>query len=69
MTPMPVNPIVVLLVNESGTVLNDRNNIGNDLKVVTTHSQAEFDAAGAGVPYSGTNPVSQQTQVLAGRKK
>ena len=52
MTPMPVNPVVVLLVDPiTGVVMNDRNNIGNDLKIVTTHNQAEFIAKSAGVPY------------------
>lgn len=52
MIPMPTNPVVVLLVDRNtGVVMNDRNNIGNDLKIVTTHTQADFASAAAGVPY------------------
>jgi len=54
MTPMPINPAVVLLVDRNtGAVMNERNNIGNDLKLVTTHTQADFNEAASGVPYLG----------------
>ncbi len=71
MTPMPANPIVVLLVNECGTVVNDRNNIGNDLKIVSTTTQKEFDEASAGIPYIGGSErsVAANRQTLAGKRK
>jgi hypothetical protein len=69
MTPMPSNPVVVLLVSKTGETLNDKNNIGDDLKIVTCYDKATFDIKSAGVPYSGTNPGPGQTQTLAMKKK
>lgn len=54
MTPMPVNPLVVLLVAENGAVIENRSNLGNDLVVVVTTNRDEFNEKSAGVPYEGT---------------
>jgi len=69
MTPMPVNPIVVLQFDANGRIVNERNNIGNDLKIVVVAPNADFNGEAAGVPYSGINPPTQAPQVLAMRKK
>lgn len=66
---MPVNPIVVLRVNKWGDVTNDRNNIGDDLKIIVCQDTTEFENRAAGMPYSGISPGPGQTQVLAMRKK
>ena len=53
MTPMPVNPKIVVYVNDEGRVVGNVNNIGNDLEVVIACDKAEFDHAARGIPYSG----------------
>ena len=50
---MPVNPIVVLLVEPDGTVTANRNNLGNDLKIVVTNNVTAFYEAQRGIPYEG----------------
>ncbi len=54
MTPMPVNPIIVVQVDPmTGVVIDNRNNIGNDLRIVVTESKEAFDREALGVPYAG----------------
>lgn len=53
MIPMPVNPKLVVLVDEEGTVRDNANNIGNDLEIVVCYSVSEFKHASLGVPYKG----------------
>jgi hypothetical protein len=55
MIPMPVNPKLVVLVDDEGTVRDNANNLGNDLEIVVAYTQSEFDAASRGLPYSGTD--------------
>lgn len=50
---MPVNPKLVILVDEEGTVRDNRSNIGNDLEIVVCYSVSEFNHASRGVPYTG----------------
>lgn len=52
MTPMPVNPILVLRIRE-GEVIANANNIGNDLRIVVIHDAATFAEEAAGKPYVG----------------
>jgi len=68
MTPMPLNPKVVLLVDKEGTVLDDRNNIGNDVTYVITHYRYVFELESAGVPYSGITDLNMPSAVLASKK-
>lgn len=51
---MPVNPILVLLVNTNGDVTSNANNIGNDLKIVVTYDEKTFAEEAAGKPYVGS---------------
>jgi len=55
MTPMPVNPKLVILVDEEGTLLLNRTNIVNDtpLEIVVCYSHSEFKHASLGLPYTG----------------
>lgn len=53
---MPVNPKLVIWVDEEGTVRDNRTNIRNDLdiEIVVCYSVSEFKHAALGVPYTGT---------------
>jgi hypothetical protein len=53
MTPLPDNPIIVLRVTKDGSVEDNRNNIGNDLKIVVVWDKTTFAEESAGVPYVG----------------
>jgi len=53
MIPMPVNPKLVVLVDDEGNVRANANNIGNDLEIVVAYSVSEFKHAALGIPYSG----------------
>jgi hypothetical protein len=53
MTPMPINPIIVLFVNSNGEVLANQNNIGNDLRIVVVTDAKTYQEESAGKPYSG----------------
>lgn len=53
MTPMPINPILVLRVTDRGFVIDNRNNIGNDLRIVVVKDEATFIDESAGIPYTG----------------
>ena len=64
---MPVNPKVVVLV-ENGQITAERNNLGNDLSLVVTTNPYDFADASAGVPYIANSPPAA-SQVLAMRKK
>jgi len=62
MIPMPTNPKIVVLAN-NGSVIRERNNLGNDLEVVVTHSHEEFQKAAAGIPYvAGTEAINESTR-------
>ena len=50
---MPSNPIVVIRVTSNGSVEDNRNNIGNDLKIVVVWDKATFAEESAGIPYIG----------------
>lgn len=67
MTPMPVNPVVVVQI-ENGRVINTASNIGNDLTVVAVDNATAFNTEAAGKPFNSTLPI-QPTQVLAMKKK
>ena len=59
---MPTKPVIVVLVNNN-SVVRERNNLGNDLEVVVTHTLAEFEKASAGVPYvAGTEALHESTR-------
>lgn len=62
MTPMPVNPKIVLSINVDGLIEANANNIGNDLEIVMTFGKTEFEEAARGIPYKGT-------AVLVGQEK
>lgn len=51
---MPVNPIIVLRIGLTGTVTDNRNNIGNDLRIVVVTDDKTYQEESAGIPYSGT---------------
>jgi hypothetical protein len=54
MTPLPVNPTVVVLIDEDNNVVKVASNIAElpklDVKVVYTHR--EFDTEAAGKPFN-----------------
>lgn len=50
---MPVNPIVVIRVDPNGNVIDNRNNLGNDLRIVVVKDEATFIDESAGIPYTG----------------
>lgn len=52
---MPVNPKIVILVDEEGTLRDNRSNIVNDepLEIVVCYSHSEFESAHRGLPYKG----------------
>ena len=52
---MPVNPKLVILVNEDGVVQDNANNLGNDLEIVVAYSVSEFKHAARGLPYKGND--------------
>lgn len=53
MTPLPANTVIVLHIAPNGAVIDNRNNIGNDLRIVVTRDEPTFDEEAAGIPYTG----------------
>lgn len=53
MTPMPVNPILVIRVDMNGKVIANNNNVGNDLRIVVVNDDRTFSEEAAGLPYVG----------------
>lgn len=68
MTPMPVNPVVVVQRDINGNIVGFSSNIGNDLNVVLVSNDTDFNRESLGKPFNSKVPV-QPTQVLAMRKK
>jgi hypothetical protein len=54
MTPMPVNPKVVILVNKDGFPIKIASNIAPlpELSVVTVHGELSFENEAAGMPFN-----------------
>ena len=50
---MPVNPIVVIRVDPNGNVIDNRNNLGNDLRIVVVKDEGTFNEESAGWAYVG----------------
>jgi len=67
MCPMPVNPKIVVLI-ENGRLTAECNNIGNDMQLVVTTDLFVFANAAAGIPYIANSPAGE-SQVLAMKKK
>ena len=57
MTPLPVNPIVVVRISIDGIVEDVATNVSPDLKVVFTLDKEWFEAEAANKPFSTTRPV------------
>lgn len=53
MIPIPYNPIIVLRVTSHGEVIANRNNLGNDLRIVVVTDDKTYQEESAGIPYSG----------------
>ena len=53
MTPMPVNPTVVIFIDEGGVVAGIASNIAPlpELNVKVVHNQADFEDESAGKPF------------------
>ena len=48
MTPLPQNPVVVVLVNEQREVVASATNVSPDLKIVTTRNAERFEQEALG---------------------
>jgi hypothetical protein len=55
MTPLPVNPKVVILVDEAGSWQAIASNIDPELYVNITDNPAYFDEAAKGLPFNSLN--------------
>lgn len=55
MTPLTVNPIVNVLLSNSGEVVGVSTNIAPDVKVVIAPSQEAFNDASKGMSFSTGN--------------
>ena len=64
MTPMPVNPKVVVQVDGDGRIINNKSNIGTDLIIVVTYGSIEFDKESKGVPYTGTTCRTHENLIV-----
>ncbi len=51
MTPLTVNPSVVVLLNPEGKVEATATNISPEIEVIVTNSPAEFREASLGKPF------------------
>lgn len=58
MTPLPVNPIVVLLTDAKGAVRAAATNVAPDLKVVTTTDPEIYRERALGVTFNTANEVT-----------
>jgi hypothetical protein len=70
MTPIPVNPKVVVFINPHNGVESVQavaSNVDPELEVVVVHSNEEYAKAIKGVPFDSANP-HPQTQILAMKK-
>lgn len=67
MTPIPVNPSVVVYFDPVRGLVAAGNNIAPDLKVVVVDNAEAYGVLVANKPYDSANP-HPQTQVLAMRK-
>jgi len=69
MTPLPVNPKVVVFVNPHNGVNSVQavgSNIDPNLQVEVVHSHEDYAEAMQGIPFDSANPIVQ-TQVLAAK--
>lgn len=57
MTPLTVDPTVVVLVNENKEVIGIASNIAPDVKVLVTRNREKFDRAAANKPFVAVEPV------------
>jgi hypothetical protein len=51
MTPLPVNPVVVVLVDENSDPVGIATNVAPDLEVKIVRSQTAFNKASLGKPF------------------
>jgi hypothetical protein len=54
MTPLPVNPTVVILINEDGLLKRVATNVDAETKVVVTTDATEFETEALGKPFNFT---------------
>jgi hypothetical protein len=54
MTPLPVNPTVVVLTDENNVVIRIATNVDLETKVVVTNSKETFEAEALGKPFNFT---------------
>lgn len=52
MTPLPVNSVVVALVDENGVLIRVATNVDSETKVLITNSKEVFDAEALGKPFN-----------------
>lgn len=64
MTPLTVNPSVVVLVDPSGKPIATATNVAPDLEVIITNDRGEYEQEAANKPFDTTRPVQEQ-QVLS----
>ena len=56
MTPLPANPIVVILVNPFGRIEAVATNVAPELNVIVTTEAAAFNEAALGKPFNTARP-------------
>jgi len=59
MMPLPVNPTVVMLVDNEGNLCATASNVAEDLKVVVTRDWVTFGKESCNRPFKNLNPDSR----------
>ncbi len=67
MTPMPTNPVVVLMVVD-GQVRATASNIDPEMTVKVVDNAAAFERESLGVTFNSTRPVPKSNWVAASKK-
>lgn len=65
MTPLTVNPSVVILIDGNGNVRATASNISSDLNVIVTGYRRTFKDAAGNKPFNSLRPVAVSEQVMS----
>lgn len=65
MTPLTVNPSVVILIDGDGNVRATASNVSSDLNVIVTGYRRTFDDESANKPFNSLRPVAGSEQVMS----